>query len=165
MSQKLTTTKAIGIGIGAAILFNLIGFGISRGCPISKNKNNNDLSFFQPPGIVFSIVWPILYALLGVVLAWLIYSAVNKTAPKGWTIAALTLFSLQMALNFSWMPVYSCANQRETALYIMIVLLMTQLTTMVTVSKVSMTSVAMLSPYTAWLIFALMLNTNSIKSS
>jgi tryptophan-rich sensory protein len=161
--KKLKTNQAVGIGFAAAVLFNVIGFGLAQGCPMKPNNPNVDSSHFQPPGVVFSIVWPILYTLLGVVLAWLIYAAVNKKAPRGWTTAALTLFSVQMALNFAWLPTFSCAKQPKAALYIMIVLVMTQVANMVVVSQVSMTSTAIMSPYTAWLFFALMLNTNSIK--
>lgn len=156
--KPLSTATTAGVAVGAAVLFNLVAFATSKKCPAPK-----DVTFFQPPGKVFSTVWPVLYSLLGVVLALLVRSSANKTAPTPWVLATLTLFSLQMALNFSWMPVYSCAQKREAALYILIALLMIQSTTMVAASQVSMPAVTLLCPYTVWLIFALVLNTNSLK--
>src|SRR3954468_23968547 len=51
---------------------------------------------FMPPGAAFGIVWPILYALLGVALAMIL---AEPQSPRRKT--ALTLFFIQLALNFA----------------------------------------------------------------
>src|SRR5690349_3783956 len=50
---------------------------------------------FMPPGWAFGVVWPILYGLLGVVLAMIMVEA-----PSPRRQAALTLFFIQLVLNF-----------------------------------------------------------------
>lgn len=50
----------------------------------------------SPPPIVFLIVWPILYALMGI-SAYLIWYTKSKK-----TRSAQIIYSIQLALNFSW---------------------------------------------------------------
>ena len=56
---------------------------------------------FMPPGPVFGIVWPILYALLGIALAMIL-----AEPPSDRRKTALTLFFVQLALNFGWSPIF-----------------------------------------------------------
>src|SRR5689334_18218288 len=56
---------------------------------------------FMPPGAAFGIVWPILYALLGIALAMII-----AEPPSARRRNALILFSAQLALNFAWSPLF-----------------------------------------------------------
>lgn len=154
----LTTTHTVAVAIAAAVIFNLIGVAISRRCAVPAAS-----TAFQPPGQVFAVVWPVLYSILGVVFAILIRATVNRTAPTPWLVSALTLFSVQMVMNFSWMPVYSCAGKREAALYMLVALFAVQATTQVVVSQVSMPATTLLAPYTAWLVFAMILNTNQLN--
>src|SRR3990170_1998265 len=55
-----------------------------------------DKPFFMPPGWAFGVVWPILYALLGVALA-MIHALPASDAKR----RALILFYAQLALNFA----------------------------------------------------------------
>ncbi|MBQ1246033.1 MAG: tryptophan-rich sensory protein, partial [Clostridia bacterium] len=59
-----------------------------------------------PPGIVFPIVWTILYTLMGIGSA-MIY---NIDAPEQDKSRALTLYGLQLAVNFFWSILFF--NQR-----------------------------------------------------
>ena len=55
----------------------------------------------SPPAIVFPIAWIILYALMGAA-AYLVYiKPDNETRSRG-----LTLYALQLAVNFSWSIVF-----------------------------------------------------------
>ena len=56
---------------------------------------------FMPPGAAFGIVWPILYALLGISVAMIL---AELPSPRRKT--ALTLFWIQLALNFAWSPIF-----------------------------------------------------------
>src|SRR3954469_14906014 len=56
---------------------------------------------FMPPGWAFGVVWPILFAMLGVALAMIV--AEPPSPPRQ---AALTLFFIQLALNFAWSPIF-----------------------------------------------------------
>ena len=55
----------------------------------------------MPPGWVFGVVWPILYALLGVALAMILAEPPSPRRRK-----ALILFFVQLALNFAWSPIF-----------------------------------------------------------
>src|SRR3954466_9274802 len=52
---------------------------------------------FMPPGWAFGVVWPILYALMGIALGMIL---AEPESPRRKT--ALTLFFVQLALNFAW---------------------------------------------------------------
>src|SRR6185369_3394009 len=56
---------------------------------------------FMPPGWTFGVVWPILYALLGIALAMIL-----AEPPSARRQAALTLFFIQLVLNFAWSPIF-----------------------------------------------------------
>jgi len=65
---------------------------------------------FMPPGFLFGIVWPILYALLGVALAMIL-----AEPPSPRRQAALTLFGIQLMLNFAWSPIFFAAHDIQLA--------------------------------------------------
>jgi tryptophan-rich sensory protein len=163
--KVLSVGASAGVAMAAAAAFNAAAFATSRVCPMDKVSETNGTTVkppFQPPGVAFSVVWPILYTLLGVVFSIYVYALSNNTAPKGWAIAAMTLFCLQLVLNYTWTPVYSCANQPVTAMYILLALTVTVVATMVSSSYVSGTATVLMAPYVVWLVFALMLNAQSI---
>ena len=56
---------------------------------------------FMPPGWTFGVVWPIPYALMGIALA-----IVLAEPPSPKRKLALTLFFIQLALNFAWSPIF-----------------------------------------------------------
>lgn len=72
-------------------------------------KNNMDVyedirkPFLAPPGIVFPIVWTILYALMGISLA----IVLRKSAKDGiYAVPAIVLYVLQLAVNFFWSIIF-----------------------------------------------------------
>src|SRR6476469_5038215 len=65
---------------------------------------------FMPPGAAFGIVWPILYALLGIALA-----MVLAEPPSDRPRMALILFFIQLALNFAWSPIFFAAHDIKLA--------------------------------------------------
>src|SRR5689334_19023019 len=56
---------------------------------------------FMPPGWAFGVVWPILYALLGIAVAMIIAEPPSDRRRLG-----LSLFAVQMVLNFAWSPLF-----------------------------------------------------------
>lgn len=56
---------------------------------------------FQPPAWLFAPVWTIIYILLFISLVFLIKAPFHPLKP-----VAYILFSIQMILNVSWMPVF-----------------------------------------------------------
>ena len=72
---------------------------------------------FMPPGWVFGVVWPILYALLGIAVAMIL---VEPASPR--RQAALTFFFIQLALNFAWSPIFFAKHDIVTAKIIIFVM-------------------------------------------
>ena len=67
---------------------------------------------FMPPGWAFGVVWPILYALLGIALAMIL---VEPPSPQ--RRFALTLFFVQLVLNFAWSPIFFAGHDIGRAKY------------------------------------------------
>src|SRR5206468_7365953 len=60
---------------------------------------------FMPPGWIFGLVWPILYALLGIAVAMIAAEPSSERRRRG-----LTLFVVQLALNLAWSPIFFAAH-------------------------------------------------------
>jgi tryptophan-rich sensory protein len=95
--------------IKSAAVFIAVSLGAGG---LSGLLSGNSMSSFQkinrpplsPPGIVFPIVWTVLYILMGVG-AFLVF---RSDSPK--KKRALVLFAVQLAVNFAWSPIFSrCA--------------------------------------------------------
>jgi tryptophan-rich sensory protein len=108
---------------------------------------------FMPPGFLFGIVWPILYALLGVAVA-----MVLAEPPSPRRTMALTLFLIQMVLNFAWSPIFFGAH--DIALGKIVIFAMAVLAAAAAGQFLRIRRVAglLMVPYLAWLIFAATLN-------
>ena len=109
--------------------------------------------FFMPPGWAFGVVWPILYALLGLALA-----MVLAEPPSDRRRNALILFFLQLALNFAWSPIFFGAHMITLAL--VVIVLMAGLAAMAAGQFRRIRPVAgyLMVPYLLWLCFAAPLN-------
>ena len=109
---------------------------------------------FSPPGIVFPIVWTVLYILMGISL-YLIWNNgdqyVNKTT-------AYTLFGFQLFLNFIWSPVFFSARQFLLALVILIVLWIIALAMIIAFYRIYKPAALLQIPYLIWLTVAGYLN-------
>ena len=108
---------------------------------------------FMPPGWTFGVVWPILYALLGIALA-----MVLAEPPSPRRKVALTLFFVQLALNFAWSPIFFAGH--DIALAKVVIFVMTVIAAAAAGQFLRLRRAAglLLVPYLAWLIFAATLN-------
>ena len=110
---------------------------------------------FTPPDIIFSIVWPVLYALMGVSL-YLIIS--DKTLNDEGRIASILIFTLQLALNVSYTPVFF-KLQAYLFAFVILALLCATVTALIIINfRLNKASALLLLPYIAWLFFAVYLN-------
>eukprot|EP00048_Salpingoeca_helianthica_P024806 m.35453 g.35453 ORF g.35453 m.35453 type:complete len:157 (+) comp9598_c0_seq1:6365-6835(+) len=107
----------------------------------------------MPPGPVFGIVWTILYAVLGYVLAVLIET--RATAARN---NALALFILQLVVNLAWSPVFFGAHKIRLALYMIIAIFLLSLGSALYLAQFNSTAAYLLVPYLLWLSFASYLN-------
>ena len=109
--------------------------------------------FFMPPGWVFGIVWPILYALLGVALALIL-----AEPPTQRRRSALILFFAQLALNFAWSPVFFAAHAIQPALVIIVVMVGLAALAASQFRQIRLLAGLLMLPYLLWLCFAAALN-------
>ena len=105
-----------------------------------------------PPDVVFSIVWPILYALMviAMIVIWQKKGA-QRFKPTAW-------FVVQLIFNFMWSPVFFGAQNIGGALVVVFLLLITLTITIYAFKKVSKLAVWLLLPYWLWVVFATYLN-------
>lgn len=108
---------------------------------------------FMPPGWTFGVVWPVLYALIGVALAMIL---VEPPSPR--RQAALTLFFIQLVLNFAWSPIFFAAHDITTAKIVIFVMAATAAAAAGQFLRLKKPAGLLMIPYLAWLIFAATLN-------
>ena len=108
---------------------------------------------FMPPGWTFGVVWPILYALMGIAVAMIV---VEPASPR--RQAALTLFFIQLVLNFAWSPIFFAAHDITTAKIVIFVVAATAAAAAGQFLRLRRAAGLLMTPYLAWLIFAATLN-------
>jgi tryptophan-rich sensory protein len=108
---------------------------------------------FMPPGPAFGIVWPLLYAMLGVALAMIL-----AEPPSPERRAGLVAFFAQLALNFAWSPLFFALHDIELAKYVIMLMALIAGVTAGAFWRMRRVAGMLLIPYLAWLVFAAMLN-------
>jgi len=89
---------------------SIMGYASALICKV--NKDSGKIVKFRPPPIVFSIVWPILYLLLGI--SWFL----ARKQPNSILVDAMYL-SLNLILCL-WLYVYSCRKDKKNAIYVIV---------------------------------------------
>lgn len=136
---------AISLGVGA-----LAGF-------LTKDSLANvypllEKSSLTPPGWVFPIVWTILYLLMGIGMA-LVEARGGPERSR-----ALSLFGIQLALNFGWSLLFFNSGAYLSALLCLIVLWVMILAMAGSFASVSRPAAWLQIPYLLWVAFAGYLN-------
>jgi tryptophan-rich sensory protein len=108
---------------------------------------------FMPPGAAFGIVWPILYAMLGIALAMIL-----AEPPSAKRRNALILFFVQLALNFAWSPLFFAAHDISLAKILIFVMAALAAAAAGQFYRMRKAAGLLMIPYLAWLIFAATLN-------
>lgn len=106
-----------------------------------------------PPGWVFGVVWPALYALMGVA-AWLVW----RKGGVGGNRLALGLFAGQLALNAAWTCIFFGLHRPGWALADLAAMWALILATLIAFWARTPAAGALLVPYLAWVSFAAYLN-------
>lgn len=106
-----------------------------------------------PPPAMFGIVWTVLYAMLGLALAfvWHAFGHPLRTV-------AIAAFCVQLVLNLAWSPVFFGARQLFGGVVLMAAIILGALVTAVLFFRVRRTAGWLMLPYLAWLCLALYLN-------
>jgi len=108
---------------------------------------------FMPPGAAFGIVWPILYALLGISVAMIL---AEPPSPRQKT--ALTLFWIQLALNLAWSPIFFAGHDIGLARVVIFAMAAIAAAAAGQFLRLRRAAGLLMIPYLAWLVFAATLN-------
>lgn len=126
-----------------------LGYSISAACKMPKS---DDIPF-RPPAWVFGVVWPILYALLGI--AW--FRTAVAFGVLSVPSASYLATSLMLAL---WLVVYSCWRQVKNAVF---VLLAAVLCVAFNLALSTKTETLMVIPLLVWVSFATLMNSAQVE--
>lgn len=142
--------KKLLLYLGVTFAFGIIGALLGGGTgQIYSSINKPPLS---PPGIVFPIVWSILYFLMGIAA----YFLSNEREAQ--TSDLLKLYWIQLVLNALWPLVFWRFEAYALAAVIIIAILILVIIIAVKGFKINKLSAYLLIPYILWLLFALYLN-------
>ncbi len=109
---------------------------------------------WNPPNYLFGPVWTTLYLLMGIAL-WLVWKG---DAPEIQKRRAITMFALQLFLNFWWSILFFKLHSPAFALVDIVLMLLTITLTMLRFAPISRLAAWLLLPYLAWVSFATILN-------
>ena len=104
----------------------------------------------SPPGVLFPIVWTILFILMGIS----IYRVTNNSDNKNLVI----LYYAQLIVNALWTPIFFGLNSYLFAFIWLLLLLILVVIMTIKFYNVDKTSAYLLIPYIIWLLFAGYLN-------
>ena len=144
-TKKLLICLAIPLAVGG--LSALLSGGMSA----YKEFNQPPLS---PPGWVFPVVWSILYLLMGYASWRVLVSSKEEPLIR----KALTIYGIQLFLNFLWSPVFFGLRWYLTAFSLLIGLWIAIFITMRKFLRVDEKAGDLLLPYLLWVCFAAYLN-------
>lgn len=113
---------------------------------------------FMPPGWMFGVAWTILYILLGFVLA----SILHARGARGRRLV-LALFLAQLALNYSWSPLFFAWHRTIAALLVILAMIGLSAAAAVLLWSIRKGAALLMLPYLAWLCFAAALNWEVIR--
>lgn len=149
MLNEDTKKKIIAIIIPLGV--GLLSFLLTRN-GINYYVNNLNKPSFAPPGIVFGIVWPILYFLMGL-SSYYIYESMDCHKSN-----CLLLYILNLFLNFSWTIIFFNLEARLFAFLFIILLDIVVILMTLCFYGINKKSAYLNIPYIIWLLFATVLN-------
>lgn len=136
------------------IFFESIGFflGLLTQANIAPWYAHLHKSLLTPPGVIFSIVWSLLYALLAVI-AWILSTHHSRPSNK-----IFFLFTLQMIMNWVWTPLFFGLHWLMPSAFWLIGLTSLNVFLIIEAKKTHRIIAGLLTPYLIWLMFATYLN-------
>lgn len=143
------------ISLLALFLVLTLGTGAIGSFATSDGMSWNDSlakPSFNPPNSVFGPVWTTLYVMIAVA-AWLVARKAHADRPL-----ALTLWGVQLALNFAWSFIYFGAQEAGWAVLDIGALWVAILATTVMFARINRWAALLMVPYIGWVSFAAVLN-------
>ena len=144
--------KALIIAIAIPLLVGAVsGFISSNSMEQFGQLNQPPLA---PPGFLFPIVWTILYTLMGIA-SYLVFSSNQKQEDVN---DALSVYALQLAVNFFWSIFFFNLEWYLFAFFWLILLWILILYTILLFYRISKPAAYLMIPYLIWVTFAGYLN-------
>lgn len=109
---------------------------------------------FSPPANIFPIIWPILFLLMGISS----YMISTSSSSKENITNALSLYFLQLAMNFLWPILFFNYHIYIFTFFWLVILWYLILQTIISFYKLSKPAAFLLIPYLLWVTFATYLN-------
>jgi tryptophan-rich sensory protein len=109
---------------------------------------------FEPSNRVFTIVWPVLYAMMAV-SAWLAWRAPGKDEDRK---LAFVWFFIQLAIGVLWSYAFFWLQRLGLGVLVMMALLIAIVITIVLFDRLSRPAALLLMPLALWVCFATGLN-------
>ena len=104
---------------------------------------------FMPPGWAFGAAWTLLYILLGLALALILHA--RGARGRG---VAVGLFLAQLAINYSWSPLFFAAHEVGAAFVAILLMIALSAAAALLFARIRRLAGLLLLPYLAWLLFA-----------
>ena len=130
----------------------LSGFISRGGMEAFEQLNQPPLS---PPGWLFPVVWTILYLMMG--LASYLVATSDEAFPHEIN-SALTVYGIQLAMNFVWPILFFNLEMRLLAFFWLVHIWLLILLTIRLFKDISPTAAKLMIPYLLWVTFAGYLN-------
>lgn len=145
--KKLFISILIPVGLGA-----LVGFVSSS----YSNYTDLTLPSFAPPGILFPIVWTILYTLMGI-SSYIISESISYQKDK-----ALSIYWMQLIINLLWSIIFFVLNLKTLAFIWIILLIVAVIIMIKRFLSINKLAGYLQIPYLLWIIYAAILNLSII---
>lgn len=133
---------------------------------LTKYDMKETKAYWQPPGYVFGIVWPILYTIFGLINLRFIYLKSISRIARNMVIDQSIREALIQTL---WLTVTSNFNNGRTLIQHSLGLIIltylvyySQIIRLPTLKKYDITSYYLYIPYSIWIIFAFILNSQIV---
>ncbi len=129
-----------------------VGGGLLIGCVTRPDEWYAKLSkpWFTPPNGVFPPAWTLLYIMIAIA-GWRTFMRDPLGAP-------ITVWTMALALNFAWSPIFFRLRRPLAALFVILALLATIIAFIALSGPRDTLSALLFAPYAAWVFFATILN-------
>lgn len=144
--KQLLICVAIPLAVGALSAL-LSGDGMAEFAVLNKPP-------LSPPAWLFPVVWTILYVLMGIA-SYLVLTSGTSTDK---ITKALTVYGLQLAVNFFWSIIFFRLSMYLFAFFWLLLLWLLIIVTMVRFYRVKELAGDLMIPYLLWVTFAGYLN-------
>ena len=148
----MTNTFKFIVSVGTCFLVAALG-SIVTTPSISTWYAALEKPFFNPPNWIFGPVWSLLYLMMGISL-YLVWSKKSTSTVRH----AITIFGIQLLVNFLWSFVFFYLHQPLLAFITILVLWSAILYTITIFKPISKPASYLLVPYLLWVSFASILN-------